>query len=315
MKAVVYDKKSAPDHLVLRDMETPLPNADEVLVKIQAVSVNAYDLRCMRLGIIPKRGIFGEDIAGRIEAVGENAKSLHIGDEIVANIGPFGSGGFAEYVAVPERALSLKPAGLSFGEAAALPMAAVTALQALRDKGGIEPNQKVLICGAGGGVGTFAVQLAKSFGADVTAVCGEKNVELVRSLGADRVLDYRKDDFARGSNRYDLVLAINGSRSLLAYRRVLVPKGICVMVGGSLSQIVRCLLLGSLMSVGGKKMLSFTAKATKADLEYILKLVEEGRVKPVIDRRYPLHETAEAIRYIGEGHARGKVIVDVSSEG
>lgn len=314
MRAVVYDKRSSPGPLVLREVEKPLPNDDEVLVKIHAVSVNAFDHRTMKLGIIPKRKIFGEDVAGRIEAVGKNTKSLHVGDEVVANIGPYGSGGFAEYVAVPERALSLKPAGLSFAEAATIPMAAVTALQALRDKGDIQPGQKVLICGAGGGVGTFAVQLAKDFGAEVTAVCSERNAQLVRSLGADNVVDYRQEDFARSRHRYDLILAVNGNRSLLAYRRALAPKGTCVMVGGALSQIIRCMLFSSMFSTGGKKILSFTAKASQPDLEYIIGLVEEGRVKPVIDRRYPLDETADAVRYIGEGHARGKVIIDVSIE-
>ena len=191
-------------------------------------------------------------------------------------------------------------------------MAAVTALQALRNKGGIQPGQKVLIFGAGGGVGTFAVQLAKHFGAEVTAVCGEANVQQARSLGADHVMDYRKEDFAKGGNQYDLILAVNGGRSLLAYRRVLAPRGTFVMVGGAFSQIISCMLLKSLMSAGGKKMLSFTATASKTDLEYTTKFAEEGKVRPIIDRRYPLAQTAEAVRYIGEGHARGKVIVDVS---
>lgn len=313
MKAVVYDKKNPGDRLVFREVEKPLPSDDEVLVKVRAVSVNAYDLRTMKLGMIPERRIFGADIAGRIETVGKDIKSLHAGDEVFGNIAPYGSGGFAEYVAVPEKALSLKPAGLSFEEAAAIPMASVTALQALRDKGGIEPRQKVLICGAGGGVGTFAVQLAKYFGAEVTAVCGERNGQLVQSLGADRVIDYLKEDFSKSGNRYDLILAVNGCRSLLGFRRVLAPGGTCVHVGGAIWQFVGFWLLGPVLSFGGRKMTYLVAKASKTDLEYIIKLVEEGRVKPIVDRRYPLAETAEAVRYVGQGHARGKVVVDVGA--
>lgn len=311
MKAVIYDRRNSPDVLVFGDVEKPVPTDDEVLVKIHAVSVNAADYRSMKLRIIPKRKIFGADIAGRIEAVGKNVKKFRIGDEIFGDISACGFGGFAEYVTVPENALALKPVGVTFETAAAVPMAAITALQALRDKGNIQPGQKMLICGAGGGVGTFAVQLAKHFGAEVTAVCGEKNVKMVQNLGTDFVINYNENDFTKSNKCYDLVLAINGNNSLSAYKRILAPKGICVMVGGALSQVLKALLFGTFMSVGSKKMRFLAAKPNVEDLEFIIKLVEEGKVKPVIDRRYRLHETAEAMRYLSDGHAHGKVIIEV----
>lgn len=312
MKAVVYDKRNSPDVLVFREVEKPIPSDHEVLVKIYAASVNAADYRSMKLGIIPKRKIFGVDIAGRVEAVGKNINKFTIGDEVFGDISACGSGGFAEYVAVPESALALKPVSVPFETAAAVPMAAVTALQALRNKGNVQPGQKVLICGAGGGVGTFAVQLAKHFGAEVTAVCGEKNVKVLHSLGADQVINYNKNDFTKSGQRYDLLLAINGNHSLSAYKRVLVPKGINVMVGGSLSQVIKSLLFGAFMSIGSKKMRNLVAKPNTKDLEFIIKLVEDGKIKPIIDRHYPLHETAEAVRYLSDGHALGKVIIEVT---
>jgi len=311
MKAVVYDKRESPNVLVFREVEKPIPNDNEVLVKIYAVSINAADYRSMKLGIIPKRKIFGADIAGRVEAVGKNINKFTIGDEVFGDISACGFGGFAEYVVVPESALALKPVSVPFETAAAVPMAAVTALQALRNKGNIQPGQKVLICGAGGGVGTFTVQLAKHFGAEVTAVCGEKNVKVIQSLGADYVINYNENDFTKSGKHYDLVLALNGNHSLFTYKRVLAPKGINVMVGGSLSQVIKSLLFGAFMSIGNKKMRFLAAKPNIKDLEFIIKLVEDGKVKPIIDRHYPLHETAEAVRYLSEGHARGKVVITV----
>ncbi|MDP4091567.1 MAG: NAD(P)-dependent alcohol dehydrogenase [Bacillota bacterium] len=311
MKAVVYDKSNFPDTLVLRELEKPIPDDNEVLVKIFAVSVNAADYRSMKLGIIPKGKIFGADIAGRIEAVGKNIKKFKAGDEVFGDTASCGFGGFAEYVSVTESVLVLKPMNVPFETAAAVPMAAVTALQALRDKGNIQPKKKVLVCGAGGGVGTFAVQLAKYYGAEVTAVCGEKNVEVIQSLGADHVINYNKEDFTSGGKRYDLVLAVNGKHSLTAYKRVLAPKGIVVMVGGALSQILRTMLFGGLMSMGNKKMQLLKAKSDTEDLKFIIKLVEEGKVKPVIDRCYPLNETPKAVKYLSEGHAGGKVVINV----
>jgi NADPH:quinone reductase-like Zn-dependent oxidoreductase len=311
MKAVVYDKNHSPDVLVVREVEKPVPQDNEVLVKIHAVSINAADYRSMRMGIIPKRRIFGADIAGRVEEAGKNIVNLKVGDEVFGDIASYGFGGFAEYAAAPETLLALKPATVSFENAAAVPMAAVTALQALRDLGSIQEGQKVLICGAGGGVGSFAVQLAKYFGAEVTAVCSPENAELTRSLGADHIIDYSKEDFTKSGNRYDLVLAVNGNHSLSAYKRTLTPHGIFVMAGGALTQLISTILFGSLMSIGSKKIRHLSAKQSSKDLEFVMKLVEEGRVKPVIDRCYPLHETAEAMRYLSKGHARGKVIITI----
>jgi len=311
MKAVVYNKKSLPDKLFYHDVEKPEPNDNEVLIKILSVSVNAADYRSMRMRIIPKKRIFGADIAGRVESVGKNVRQFKPGDEIIGDLSDYGFGGFAEYTVAPEKALIQKPAKISFEEAAALPMASITALQALRDKGNIQKGQKVLIVGSGGGVGTFAVQLAKYFGAVVTAVCGSKNVEQMSSLGADYVIDYTEEVFSKSNRCYDLILAVNGNRPLSTYKRILNPNGTYVMVGGALSQIFKSILFGWLMSFGSKKMRSLAAKSDQKDLEFIVKLVEDAKIRPVIDRRYSLDRTAEAMQYLGEGHARGKVVINV----
>jgi 2-desacetyl-2-hydroxyethyl bacteriochlorophyllide A dehydrogenase len=311
MKAVVYDKSNYPDVLNLREVEKPIPKYDEVLVKIHSVSINAADYRSMKMGIIPKRKIFGADIAGQVEEVGKSTSKFKIGDKVFGDVASWGFGGFAEYIAVPEKAVALIYEGVSFEKAAAVPMAALTALQALRDKGNVQPGHKVLIYGAGGGVGTFAVQLAKYFGAEVTAVCGGKNVDAIRNIGADQVIDYEKNDITKSGNRYDLVLAVNGNNPLSVYRNLLTPKGICVLVGGALSQIIKFLLFVAFMSIGSKKLFLLTAKANTKDLELIMKLVEAGKVEPIIDRRYMLHETADAVRYLSYGHARGKVVINV----
>ncbi len=311
MKAVVYNKKSFPDKLIYRDVEKPRPNDNEVLIKIHAVSANAADYRSLRMGIIPKRRIFGADIAGRVESVGKNIRQFKPGDEVIGDLSNCGFGGFAEYTVAPEKALIPNPTKIVFEKEAALPMAAITALQALRDKGNIQKGQKVLIAGSGGGVGTYAVQLAKYFGAVVTAVCSTKNVEQTSSLGADYVIDYTKEDFTKSNRCYDLILAINGNRPLFAYKRILNPNGIYVMVGGTLLQIFMSILFGWLISFGSKKMRSLAAKSNQKDLEFIVKLVEDGKIKPVIDRRYPLDKAADAMRYLGEGHAREKVVINV----
>lgn len=311
MKAVVYNKKGLPDKLIYRNVEKPRPNDNELLIKILAVSANAADYRSMRMGIIPKRRIFGADIAGRVETVGKNIRQFKTGDEVIGDLSNCGFGGFAEYAVAPEKALIPKPAKILFDEAAALPMAAITALQALRDKGNIQKGQNVLIVGSGGGVGTFAVQLAKYFGTVVTAVCSTKNVEQTSSLGANYVIDYTKEDFTKSSRYYDLILAVNGNHSLSAYKQILNPNGIYVMVGGALLQIFKSILFGWLMSFGSKKMRSLAAKSNQKDLEFIVKLVEDGKIKPVIDRRYSLDKAADAMRYLGEGHARGKVVINV----
>jgi NADPH:quinone reductase-like Zn-dependent oxidoreductase len=311
MKAIVHNKKGKPDKLIYSDIEKPIPNDDEVLIKIHAVSANAADYRSMQLGIIPKGKIFGADIAGTVESAGKNIKHLKPGDEVLGDLASYGFGGFAEYVVAPEKALVLKPSKISFEEAAALPMAAVTALQGLRDKGHIQKGQKVLIAGGAGGVGTFAIQLARHFGAEVTALCSTKNLEQAISLGATHVIDYSKEDFTKSKNRYDLILAVNGNRSLFAYKKMLNPGGIYVMAGGALSQVFRSLLFGGLMSFGSRKMRSLAAKPDQKDLEFIAKLAEEGRIRPVIDRVYPLDKTADAMKYLKEGHAKGKVVINL----
>ncbi len=311
MIAVLYHKRNSAGHLELKEIDRPIPGDNEVLVKIYAVSVNAADYRSMRMGIIPNKKIFGADIAGRVEAVGNNIKSFSVGDEVFGDTSASGFGGFAEYVAVPEKALVLKPVGISYETAAAIPMAAVTALQALRDQGQIQPGQKVLIYGAGGGVGTFSVQLAKYFGAEVTAVCGEKNKKLMQSLGADWVINYQESDVTKSGKQYDLILAVNGKLTLSNYKSLLSSRGICVMVGGALSQVMKSLLFGAFLSIGGRKIRTLAAKQSRKDLEFMSRLVEEGTVKAVIDRRYPLSETAEAVQYLSNGHALGKVIIKV----
>lgn len=311
MKAVVYHKDRGEQRLILSEVEKPTPQDHEVLIQIAAVSINAADYRSMRLGSIPKRKIFGADVAGRVEAVGKHVQKFRVGDEVFGDLAACGFGGFAEYVTAPEDLLALKPAGVSFLEAAALPMAAVTALQGLRDLGKIQAGQKVLICGAGGGVGTFATQLAKFFGAEVTAVCGPGNVEIVRSIGADRVIDYWKEDFFTEGKQYDLVLVVNGKQPLTNYKRVLTRNGIVVILGGALSQVFSVMLFGWMHSLGGKKMRLLSAKPSARDLEFIVQLVQDGKVKPVIERTYPLEETAAAVNYLSQGHARGKVVIQI----
>ena len=326
MKAMVYTQYGSPDVLHLEEVEKPTIKDDEVLVKVHAASVNAADwhlltadiflVRLMAGGVLkPKNAILGADVAGRVETVGQNVKQFRPGDEVFGDVFGHGSGSFAEYVSAPESALVLKPANLSFEQAAAVPLAAVTALQGLRDKGNIQPGQKVLIQGAAGGVGTFAVQIAKAFGAEVTAVCSTRNAEQTRSLGADQVIDYTKEDFTRSGQQYNLILGVNGYHPLPAYKRALAPGGIYVMAGGSPAQMFQALLLGPWLSMtGGKKLGAVSAKANQKDLTTIKELLEAGKVVPVIDRCYPLSEAAEAFRYLGAGHARGKVVITVTHD-
>ena len=323
MKAIVYTKYGPPDVLNLEEVREPTPRDDEVLIKVHAASANARDWRLLRAdpflvrlmggGLLkPKHNTLGSDIAGRVEAVGGNVKQFQPGDEVFGDLSGCGFGGFADYVCASEDALALKPASLTFEEAAAAPMAAVTALQGLRDKGRIQPGQKVLINGASGGVGTLAVQIAKSFGAEVTGVCSTRKSDMVRSIGADHVIDYTQEDFTRNGQRYDLILAVNGYRPISDYKRALNAKGIYVMVGGSTAQIFQALLLGPWMSMtGSKKMGALSAKPDQEDLVFVKELVEAGKVMPVIDRRYPLSEVGEALRYLEEGHAGGKVVITV----
>ncbi len=323
MKAIVGTEYGSPDVLQVQEVATPTPQDGEVLVKVHAVSVNAADLhllsgkpflmRLMGYGLLkPKNTILGAAIAGRVEAVGGGVKQFQPGDEVFGDLSGSGWGGFAEYVCVSADALVLKPANMTFEQAAAVPLAAVTALQGLRDKGHIQTGQKVLINGASGGVGTFAVQIAKSFGAEVTAVCSTANVDLMRSIGADHVIDYTQEDFTLNGQRYDLIIAANGNNSISDYRRALSPNGTYVMTGGSEKQMFQAMLLGPWISrTGSKKMGNLTAKPNIKDLGFVKELLEAGKVVPVIDRSYPLSEGIEAVRYLVKGHAKGKVVISM----
>jgi NADPH:quinone reductase-like Zn-dependent oxidoreductase len=324
VKAIVYEKYGSPDVLQLKEVAKPALTDDSVLVRVHAASVNSYDahllkadpflVRVMGGGLLrPKHTILGADIAGRVEAVGQNVRQFRPGDEVFGDISKCGNGGFAEYVSVSEGALVLKPANLSYEQAAAVPMAAVTALQGLRNVGHIQPGQKVLINGASGGVGTFAVQIAKALGAHVTAVCSPRNLDQARSLGADVVIDYTREDFTQNGQQYDLILAANGYHPLAAYRRALAPRGIYVMSGGTMPQIYEAMLLGSWMSKpGGRKMGGVTGQPNQKDLAFISELLVTGQVRPIIDKCYPLNEVPEAFRYLIAGHARAKVMIAVA---
>ena len=322
MKAIVYTQYGSPDVLELQDVDRPVPKNDEVLIKVHAAAANAADWRLMRADPFfvrfmagmrkPKNPILGSDVAGRVEAVGPHVTQFQVGDAVFGDLSGSGCGGFAEYVCAPESLLAAKPANLGFAETAAVPMAAVTALQGLRDVGQIQAGQKVLINGASGGVGTFAVQLAKFYAAEVTAVCSTSKMEMARSLGADHVIDYTQEDFTRNGQRYDLIFAANGSRSLSDYARSLTSTGVFVVAGGSMSQLFQTMLLGPMKSKSnGKTFRSFTAEPSQADLAFVAELIEAGDVTPVIDRRFPLDETPHAIRYLEEGHARGKIVITV----
>ena len=325
MKAIVYYSYGSPDVLQLKEVEKPAPKDDEVLIKVRAASVNPlewhfmrgkpYFMRLLGTGLLkPKNNILGVDIAGQVEAVGRNVKRFQAGDEVFG--GSNSGGGYADYACVSEDRLALKPANITFEEAAAIPIAGLTALQGLRDKGEIKPGQKVLINGAGGGVGTFAVQIAKSFGADVTGVCSTEKLEMVHSLGTDRVIDYTQEDFTENGQRYDLILDNVGNRSIFDLKRALNQKGNCVIIGYSPAIMSQTLFLGPFISMtGSKKIGLMSAKITGKDLVVLKELFEAGKVKSIIDRRYPLSEVAEAIRYLEEGHARGKVVITVEHDG
>ena len=314
MRAFIYEKYGPPETLRMAEVDKPAPNADEVLVKVLAASVNAADWHVLRgkplfsratLGLLrPKHKILGVDIAGQVEAVGSGVTRFMPGDEVYANLLDHGYGGFAEYVAVPLDVVSLKPASLSFEEAAAVPMAAVTALQGLRHHGELQPAQQVLINGATGGVGSFAVQLAKASGTEVTAVTSTGNLDLVRSLGADHVVDYTTTDFTRSGRRYDLILDTVGNRSVPDLRRALAPGGKAAVTGFT---SMRRLLGVSLR--GGKDIAQVQAHVTTEDLELLSELIVAGKVRPQIDRRYRFADIPAAITYLEQGHARAKVVV------
>ena len=322
MKAIIYTKYGSPDVLHYTDTAKPIPGDDDVLVRIHAASVNAADWRVMRGKPLlfrpmfgfpkPKNPVLGSDLAGVVEAMGKNVTRFKIGDEIFGENGfEDGMGAFAEYAAVPAKNLLPKPANLTFEEAAAVPLAGCTALRSLRGAGKLQAGQKVLINGASGGVGTYALQIAKALGAEVTAVVSTRNVEQARELGADHVIDYKKEDFAKSSQRYDLILGVNGNRRLREYIRCLTANGTYVMVGGTNKQIFQAVLLGPLRSRGGKTVTTTPAEPDIEDLVFLKKILEDGKLKPVIDGRYPLKQTAEAMRYVESGHPRGKVVINV----
>jgi NADPH:quinone reductase-like Zn-dependent oxidoreductase len=327
MKAIVYHEYGSPDVLELQDVDKPVVEDDEVLVRVRAASANPADWHFMR-GVPyvmrpqsglrkPKNGFLGRDIAGEVEAVGNDVTGFRPGDEVFANVE---SGGFAEYASVAEGLLVATPVNLTFEQAAAVPLAALTALQGLRDAGHVQPEQKVLIIGASGGVGTFAVQITKSLGADVTGVCSTRNMELVRSLGADHVIDYTQADFTQSGQKYDLIFQLAGTSSPSDLRRSLTSEGTLVLSSGDsdgrwigpVDRLVKAAVLSPFVS---QKLGSFLAKANQEDLQFLKELIEAGKLMPVIDRTYPLSEVPEAIRYLEEGHARGKVVIAVGTDG
>lgn len=320
MKAIVYEKYGTLDVLELKEVEKPTPKDNEVLIKTHATAINFADSGLVRgkpyMGRLwsglfkPKNPILGADVAGRVEAVGKKVKQFQPGDEVYGDLASAGWGGFAEYVTAPENLIVLKPVNLSFEEAAALPQVSVVAHQGLRDQGKIQAGQKVVINGASGAIGSIAVQIAKSYGAEVTGICSTRNVDMVRSIGADKVIDYTKENFTKSEQRYDLILDIAVSHKISDYKRVLNPKGIYVAAGFNPVS----LFLGPLISLfGKKKVCSLICKAGKKDLIFMKELVEAGKVVPVIGKRYPLSEVAAAIQNYEEG-TQGKIVVTVADE-
>lgn len=320
MKAIVYSEYGSPDVLRPVEIAQPTPAAGEALVRVRAASINMADrylmrgkplmVRLMSGGLLrPRWGRLGADIAGEVAAVGPDVRAFRPGDAVYADLAACGFGGFSEYVAVPERYLARKPANLSFEQAAAVPMAAVTALQAIRDKAQVRAGHKVLIHGASGGVGTYALQMVRALGAEATAVVSARNVAAARSLGADHVIDYTRDDFARDGRRYDVIIAANGNRSLADYRRALADGGVLVVTGGSMGQIFKAMLPWP--ARGGKRAVALSAQPSVADLAAVTEMIEAGRVMPVIDGCYPLSEIAAAMRYLETEHPRGKVVLAV----
>ena len=320
MKAIVYHEYGSPDVLKLEEVQKPIPADNQLLIRVYAVSINRSDWEGLtgkplyaRIGGItkPNNKIPGSDIAGIVEAVGKDVRHFKVGDEVFGLILNY-AGGFAEYACMSERALALKPASITFEEAAAIPQAAFIALQGIREKGQVQPGQKVLINGAGGGTGTFAIQLAKLAGAEVTGVDNAEKQEFMRSLGADHVIDYTKEDFTKNGQQYDLILDVIAHRSVFAYRRALRPDGSYFMAGGSVATVFQMLLLGAwIRRTTGKKIRLLVVQTDPRDLVYITELIESGKVKLVIDKCYSLGEAAEALRYLGEGHAKGKIVITV----
>jgi NADPH:quinone reductase-like Zn-dependent oxidoreductase len=322
MKAIVCTKYGSPEVLQLQEVAKPAPAEDEVLIRIHAASINSRDRRLMRANpffirlapgafLRPKNKVLGADVAGRIEAVGRNVKQVLPGDDVFGFLpGATGRGTFTEYVCASEKVIAPKPANLTFEQAAAVPVAAMTALQGLRDKGNLQPGQKVLINGASGGVGTFAVQIAKALGAEVTAVCSPRNLEMARSLGADHVIDYKVEDFTRSGQQYDLILAVNGYHPILDYLRALAPEGTYVVAGGSMAQLFQAAAQGkSLSRTRRQKIMVLSLVQNHKDLAFLKELVETGKLMPLVDRCYPLSQTPEAFRYFEKGHPKGKIVI------
>ena len=317
MKAIEYTEYGSPDVLKLNEIEKPVPKDNEVLIKVYATSVNASDCEFLKGSPVytrmwglfkPRIKILGSDIAGQVEAVGSKVTQFQQGDDVFGDI--LGRrGGFAEYVCASEKELIPKPSNLSFIEASTLPQAACVALQGLRDKGNVQPGQKVLINGAGGGSGTFAIQFGKLFGAEVTGVDSDGKFNVMRSHGADHVIDYTQQDFTQNGQQYDLILDFVASHPITDYKRALSPAGQYVMVGGNMKHIFQTLFFGLVISLSGPKKMSILGARTNKGLVDILELIESGKIKPVIDREYPLSEVPDALRYVGEGHARGKVVI------
>lgn len=325
MKAIVCTKYGSPDLLQLKELAIPVPKEDQVLVKIHAASLNAADFETMRGTPIvrmtapfrPMYKILGSDIAGQVEAVGEKVKQFQPGDEVWGDLSfPHGLGGFAEYVSVDENALNLKPVSMTFEQASAYPQAGIIALQSLRDKVSIQSGQRVLINGAGGGMGTFAVQIAKYYGAEVTGVDSAMKLDMLRSIGADQVIDYRKEDYTKSGKGYDVIMDVAADRSVFDYRDALNPGGIFMMVGGSMSTLLQVVIIGTLISRSGNKSIGLNKwqPNNRDDLAFLAELFDTGKVLPVIDKRYSLSEVPEALRYLEGGHALGKIVINVTDE-
>lgn len=326
MQAIVYTEYGSPDVLHLQEVEKPAPKEDEVLIKIHASSINSWDVDLLRgdafltrlLGGLrkPRRTILGADVAGRVEAVGSKVQAFRPGDEVFGDIAGSGFGGFAEYVSVPEKLLARKSPRMTFEQAAALPQAGLLAVQGLRHKRvPIRPGQQVLINGAGGGVGTLALQYVKMEGAEVTCVDRADKFDLLRSLGADHLIDYTKEDYTRTGRQYDRILDVTAHRSVWDYRRALKPGGIFTMIGGSTGRLLQFMVVAPLLSRFGTRKLGIMGyKPNRPDLDYLTRLFEEGKVVPVIDRIYPLTATDDAFRYFGTGGVRGKVVILVAKD-
>jgi len=322
MNAIVYYNYGAPDELHLTEVKIPVPHDNEVLIKVQAASINSWDWDLLRgepfivrlVGggfLTPKKKILGCDVAGLVEAIGDKVTQFQPGDEVFGDLSQYGWGGFAEYVCAPEHALTIKPDGITFEQAAALPQAAVMALQGIRDYGKVQPAQKVLINGAGGGVGTFAIQMAKFYGAEVTGVDSTEKLEIMKSLGADHVIDYKEVNFTKNSQQYDLILDVVGYHSIFDFKQTLTPTGMYRMIGGQTSLIFQSVFIAPLISLFGNKKMGILAHDPNKGLEFILDLIDLGKIVPVIDRCFTLQETADAFRYFGKGLVQGKVVIKV----